>query len=277
MEISPNIQNRIFSAADTLYQEAGQRAFPTVDAVRKFAKVNMNDASVGMRAWRRSQSTQIVPMTVQVPSPLQQSSAAALVTLWSEAVALANETLRAAQTAWDVERTEAEALREQMASAYETQATELEATQAEVLQLRAEIERIRVEAREMQRHRDSAVRETDIAKTAATHAEARIIEIERRADDLRTGLDQAHASLTLTTEELKAMRLAHKDEIATLHANLASERQSVELQMATMRSELAKAREEAAALRGKLDGLAEQMPAAQRTRSRKKPDGEAVN
>lgn len=278
MEVSPNIQNRIFSAADALYQEAGQQAFPTVDAVRKFAKVNMNDASVGMRAWRRSQSTQIVPMTVQVPSTLQQSSAAALVTLWSEAVALANETLRAAQTAWDVERTEAEALREQMASAYETQATEQEATQTEVIRLRAEIERIRVEAKEMQQHRDSAVRETDIAKTAATHAEARIIEIERRADDLRTGLDQAHASLTLATEELKAMRIAHKGEIVDLHANLARERQSVELQAATTRSELAKAREEAAALRGKLDGLAEQKrPAAQRTRSRKKPDGEAVN
>src|SRR5471032_2749183 len=135
MELPPSTRDRIFSAANTLYEEAGRQTFPTVDAVRKSAKVNMNDASTGMRAWRRSQTAQIAPVTVQVPSTLQQSSATALIALWSEAVAMANETLRAAQTGWDAERAEAEALREQMASAYEAQAVELEATQVDVIRL----------------------------------------------------------------------------------------------------------------------------------------------
>lgn len=267
MEISPNIQDRIFSAAEALYQEAGRQTFPTVDAVRKFAKVNMNDASTGMRAWRRAQSTQIAPMAVQVPSTLQQSSATALVTLWSEAVALANDTLRAAQAGWDIERAEAEAIREQMANAYEAQATEQEAARAQVVRLHAEIERNHVEAMEMQKQWDDALRETATASAAIKQAEARAVEIERRADDLRAGLDHAHASLTLATEELTAMRLAHKGEIADLHTNLAKERQNAELQVAAARSELAKAREEAAALRGKLDVLAEQrMPEAKKSR-----------
>lgn len=89
-------------------------------------------------------------------------------------------------------------------------------------------------------------------------AQAQTSEIEQRADDLHTELDHAHASLTSATEELTAMRLAHKGEIADLHASLTRERQTVELQAAAVRSELAEAREEAAALRRKLDALVDQ-------------------
>ena len=277
MEISPNIQERIFSAADALYQDAGRLIFPTVDAVRKFAKVNMNDASSGMRVWRRAQSTQIAPVAVQVPNTLQQSGTMALATLWSEAVALANETLRAAQAGWDVERAEAEALREQMANAYEAQATELQAAQVEAMELAAEIERVHAETLEMKRQLDNALRENAIAGVAAKQAELRSNEIERRADDLRSGLDHAHASLALATEDLKALHVAHKGEVADLQSSHARERQNSQIQITEVRLELAKAREEAAALRGKLDGLAkQQMPTAQTIRPRKKPDGEAV-
>lgn len=47
MELASDTLARIFSAADSLFEEAGQSGFPTVDAVRKSARVNMNDASAG--------------------------------------------------------------------------------------------------------------------------------------------------------------------------------------------------------------------------------------
>lgn len=112
METGSTARGRIFAAADQLYEESDHRAMPTVDAVRKLARVNMNDASTGMREWRRAQASQIAPMTLQAPDTLQRSNAAALAALWSEAITLANETLRAAEAGWAAERAESEALRE---------------------------------------------------------------------------------------------------------------------------------------------------------------------
>ncbi|WP_146204245.1 hypothetical protein [Massilia glaciei] len=65
MDISPAVLDRINSAAEALYEEAGRRALPTVDAVRKHAKVNMNDATNGMRDWRRMKAKDSSTPTVQ--------------------------------------------------------------------------------------------------------------------------------------------------------------------------------------------------------------------
>jgi DNA repair exonuclease SbcCD ATPase subunit len=340
MELAPTSHDRIFSAADTLYEQAGRQTFPTVDAVRKFARVNMNDASTGMKAWRRAQATQIISMTVRVPDTLQQSNAAALTALWSEAVSVANETLRAAQAGWDVERAEAEALREQMANAYETQVTELEVTQSELEKLQSQLAQanttvatLRQRSDDMQ-HEMTAVQiaakqaealtieierraadlraELDYAhatiasaaeESAAQHsahvdeiaglrgdlaqlrkkaehlevAEARVVEIERRAADLRAELDRAHATIASAAEESTAQYAVHVEEIAGLRGELAQLQQKAELQEMVVRSELTQAREEAATLRGKFDALTEpKAPIASKARSRKKPDGEAA-
>lgn len=277
MELNPSTRDRIFHAADTLYGETDRQTFPTVDAVRKFAKVNMNDASTGMKAWRRSQSMQIAPMAIQVPGALQHSSATALAVLWSEAVALANETLRAAQAGWDAERAEAEALREQIANAYEAQAIELEMAQALAIRLESEIASINAEMRDAQKRSDDAALEIAIARAATTQAESRSFEIERRADDLRNELNHAHLSLASVIEELAAVRLAHGNEVVDLRTHLDKARQKAETDVASVRSELAQAREEAAALRGKLDALSEHAgPASSRARSGKKTDGKSA-
>ena len=97
MELTKDTRDRIFAAADSLYEQAGRAAFPTVDAVRKTARVNMNDASAGMKDWRRAQTAQAAPVAVQVPEAVMQASSAALSALWQEAQELANESLRAAQ------------------------------------------------------------------------------------------------------------------------------------------------------------------------------------
>jgi colicin import membrane protein len=277
MELTPSTRDRIYHAADTLYAEADRQTFPTVDAVRKFAKVNMNDASTGMKAWRRAQTTQIAPMAIQVPGALQHSITTALTALWSEAVALANENLRAAQAGWDTERAEAEALREQIANAYEAQAMELENAQALVTRLQSEIEGINANLKEAQKRADDSALDIAIARAATKQAESRSFEIERRADDLRNELNHAHSSLVSITEELAAIRLAHGNEVGNLRTQLEQTRQKAEAEVASTRSELAQARELAAALRGKLDALTEQAePTPKTARSRRKPDGEST-
>lgn len=53
MDAKPTILERVFAAADALYVAQEGEALPTVDAVRKQAGVNMNEACTGMKAWRR--------------------------------------------------------------------------------------------------------------------------------------------------------------------------------------------------------------------------------
>ncbi|HID8156977.1 TPA: DNA-binding protein [Pseudomonas aeruginosa] len=56
MELNKETRDRIFAAADELFEQGDRESFPTVDAVRRAARVNMNDASAGMREWRRQRT-----------------------------------------------------------------------------------------------------------------------------------------------------------------------------------------------------------------------------
>jgi colicin import membrane protein len=261
MNLSPTIQERIFQAADGLYAESEQQTFPTVDAVRKSAKVNMNDASTGMKAWRRAQTAQVAPVTVQVPSSLQQSSAGALASLWAEAIMLTNETLRAAEAGWNSERVEAEALREQVASAYETQAMEFESLRASMSDLHSQIEHAQAAKDSLQKQVDHALSAKAVAEAAIQQSEARATEIQRRADDLRKELDYAHTATSSATLEMATLRHAQEAAIANLRMELAESKSDSEAQLTAAQSDLANAREEIARLRGNLEGLQQKAPA----------------
>ncbi|RNK57918.1 DNA-binding protein, partial [Xanthomonas vasicola] len=78
-----------------MFEQSGREVFPTVDAVRKVAKVNMNDASTAMKEWRRAQARP-APV-VQVPEAVQQVASTAVLALWQAAQDAANDALRAAQ------------------------------------------------------------------------------------------------------------------------------------------------------------------------------------
>lgn len=99
------LQERIFNAADALYEANGRQAFPTVDAVRRRSKANMNDVTTGMREWRKAQTVQHSPL-LQVPESLQLVAQQLIVKLWQQAEATAAETLTAQQAAWQEERGE---------------------------------------------------------------------------------------------------------------------------------------------------------------------------
>ncbi len=78
MELNKDIRDRILTAADALYQQAGRASFPTVDSVRKVAKVNMNDAASTMKEWRRAQTAQAAPVAITIPEAVHQLHSQAL-------------------------------------------------------------------------------------------------------------------------------------------------------------------------------------------------------
>ena len=137
MDLNKDTRDRIFTAADSLYEQAGRGSFPTVDAVRKASKVNMNDAATAMKQWRRAQTAQAAPVAITVPDAVHQLHSQALAALWQSAQDTANESLRAAQAGWEAERAEAETLNKQLGDAYDAQATELETACRQVEELSA--------------------------------------------------------------------------------------------------------------------------------------------
>lgn len=250
MELAKETRDRIFAAADLLYDQADRAAFPTVDAVRKTAKVNMNDASAGMKEWRRAQTAQAAPVAVQVPEVVRQASSIALSSLWQEAQELANESLRAAQSAWDAERIEADTLNKQMADAYEIQALELEAVQASVEYLSAEKGRLDVEL-------DDTRRELVAAKIATERADTRVVEIELKAVELRTELDYSHKEADQARAELVNVRQTHATEIEGLRAELVALQAKAEETAGAVDTMVNSLRDELVSVKAKADAAQE--------------------
>lgn len=267
MEIAQEARDRIFAAANSLYEQAGRAGnFPTVDAVRKLAKVNMNDASVGMKEWRRTQTTQAAPVAVQVPEAVQQASAVAVATLWHEAQELANESLRAAQAGWDAERIEAETLTKQIGDAYEALVVSFDAAQLDAANARSSLEQSEADAHDLQVNLESATVALTAAEAATVTAEARTVEIKFRADELRAELDHAHQEASQVRDELTALRQAHQAEVDALRAATAAQQAradeataKAEAATAAIRAELAtataKAEDSARTAAGIMDAL----------------------
>ena len=275
MDINPEIRERILNAAQQLFEGSGRLELPTVDAVRRLSKTNMNDASAVMKEWRRLQIVSASAAVVSVPDRVQQASQSALSALWTEAQELANEALNVAQTAWDAERAEAEKLRVELSSAFETQGAELEALRGRLSEVETEAaaaaaaaERARVESAQQ------VVVLTDSAHTATARAQ----EIEKRAEDLKTALQAAQASEQRLTAEVEAERRQHgvtrehvtavPTELVTVKARAEAQAgvqleqgerlKRVEADLAAARSTAAAAREEAAQLRGQAEALTTQ-------------------
>ena len=125
--IPADVRERVIAAAVDLYEQAGRERFPTVDAVRRASRADMNAVSAVMKEWRQAQTTQAAPVAVAVPEVVQQANAAAVASMWQQATDLANQSLRSAQTAWEAERQELDDMRAELANSYEAQAAELEA------------------------------------------------------------------------------------------------------------------------------------------------------
>lgn len=195
-QINPEARARIVAAADSLYEAGGRAEFPTVDAVRRAARADMNTTSAVMKEWRRSKSAAVVAPTVTVPDRLRLAFDTALAAVWGEAQDIANEALAAAQAAWEVERADAEALRAELSQAFEAQGLELASAQERIGELEASNGTLTTTVASL---RDDLATALEQAHTA----EARAVEIERRADELRAELDRAHAAADVQRVELE--------------------------------------------------------------------------
>lgn len=192
--VSKDIRDRIWAAADFLYDQAGRgEAKPTVDAVRRQAKANMNDVSLVMKDWREAQKATVKSVAIEVPEPLANMSVQTLGALWQTAQDHANESLRAAQAGWDMERLEAAALAQQISQAFDDQAATLESVEKNNDRL-ADANRDQVQQIErfQAQIRDLTV-QLSMANHEASQANVRASEIESRASELRKELDHAHA------------------------------------------------------------------------------------
>jgi chromosome segregation ATPase len=210
--MSPNLlpldaRERVFAAASQIFEESGRQTMPTVDQVRRLAKVDMHAATAAMREWRRQQTAQAAPIAVAVPEVVAKANEQAIAQLWTQAQELANQSLREAQSAWDAERTELDQMRVELSDAFEAQADELEQAKSRIEALERETrETAEIAAVEIQKIRDELgqVRgELGAATSRAERAEATAAELEHRVNDLRAELERAHGDVDQVRAEIK--------------------------------------------------------------------------
>ncbi|MES3022803.1 MAG: DNA-binding protein [Pseudomonadota bacterium] len=264
-----DIRARIIDAANALYEEAARLIFPTVDAVRKRARVNMNDASTCMKEWRRAQTANS-PVPAEVPAAIQQTNNSALAEIWLAAVTLANESLRAAQAGWDIERAESDTLAQQMANAFEEQAAELDTVKSTVVEFQATLSDADLETAGLRNQLDDALRKADTERSAKNQAEARSIEIERRASDLWLELDHAHRLAASASKDREAVQQRADREIEALRAELGKVKDETDIECARAQAALTSSIATAARLKGQIEALTMTAPTVSNGKPRRK-------
>ncbi len=236
MDLNQDTRARVLTVANSLYEEGGRSAFPTVDAVRRAAKVDMNAASLLMREWRRMQTASPAPLAVAVPDRLRQAQDGALAALWAEAQEISNEALKAAQSAWDAERDQAESLRAELAAAFETERSELEAATARLADLERELQLLRDTSAATARELRAVDEARAAAEGRAAVAEQRAEELANRVADLKTELSRTHHEsdrlraerdqAAQTSDAASARLESLRDELATVKARAHAEREA---------------------------------------------------
>lgn len=213
-----DIRQRVFSAADELYSQADREKFPTVDAVRRASKADMNSVSLFMKEWRHAQTTQAAPIrAVSIPEAVQAAHAAALALTWTQATDLANQNLQAAQAGWEAERIELDGMRAELAAGYELVSAAELAVRAELATVSADLDAERhtatAAAEAAAQHATEMKNQIAAAQASTATADARVVEIEHRVEDLKTALLEsqaaAHAAALLAANELDAERQRH--------------------------------------------------------------------
>lgn len=244
MEVNQETRAKVMAAANQLYERSDRAVMPRVDEVRSLAKVDMNAASTVMKEWRRMQTTTPTVAAASIPDRLRQSYESALATLWGEAQEIANDALKAAQASWDVERAEADALRDEVSSAYEAQASQLRDALAKLDELAALLEHASAKSAEDAEALAVVTRERDEALTRAAIAEQKSQDLDARVADLKGECDRAYAD----ADRLRSER----DEAVNQVEHI---RQESSRQVHTAHARADQAKEEVAAATAKLDAL----------------------
>ena len=281
--LSLDARERVFAAASQIFEESGRQTMPTVDQVRRLAKVDMHAATAAMREWRRQQTAQAAPIAVAVPEVVAKANEQAIAQLWTQAQELANQSLREAQSAWDAERAELDQMRVELSDAFEAQAAELELAKSRIEALVNEArETAAIAAAELQKLRDELgqVRaELGAATTRAERAEATAAELDHRVADLRAELDRAHADVDQVRAEIKRTTTdaeGLRNELAAVKAKAEAADQAHQEHRKEAAKEAQRCAEKVVAAQKSHDAIAKEAAAARESAARLSGQLEAV-
>ncbi len=287
-EINIENKNRIFAAADRLYEACGRESFPTVDAVRREAKAAMGDVSAVMKEWRRSQTAQAVTPEIQAPDAILQSAKVLVSEIWKQAHELATESLKSAQAAWDAERAESESMRAELGQAFDDQAQELETVKADLESANSTLEKLKVDLEESCAHLEEATKDLDAAQAKINDQSIHISKLEAQIKDMQVQANEAAKKLDALMIEktdaekkvavLEATLFAEKEKVVSLEKSYSAERKQTEIALAAYQdsqsqdrkalsaadSRIAALEDQAIRDRGKLDDLHSELAQAQK-------------
>jgi hypothetical protein len=266
-EVKPDIKERIEKAAQALL-ERGEK--PTVDAVRRLAKSSMGDTLVVMRVWRLAHSVAPVPVATAVPDTVTKAFGTVVVQMWSEAQALANTGLAAAEQDWSIEKSRLRSETDEAVEAVDRQTTDTAAVQARLTEAETAIAAMAAQAeQDGAESRRQITGLTEAARDATTREQVtRMTAAEYKESMMASVAAEAVTRAELATE--RRMRGEDLEKIETLSAELAigkavvdaQQRRLLEVNERLKRAEgdldaalssQAEAREEAAQLLGRAE------------------------
>lgn len=241
LDVHPEIAARVVAAADQLFAESGKSAIPNVDTVRRKARVDMNQASKVMRAWRKAQSGAAAPVADAIPAQVLEGGQALMQGLWRQASELANTSLAAAQAGWETERAEVEAFRAQLAAAFDEQSNELQTLQTQLRDVLAANDDLQSRVQAAANDRAHLASQAEAMTAEVRHAHARCADLQHHLDDMRSALADAREQAAHFYAEGTRAAQTVATEIARLHAELlrnAERLSTTQAETAGLRSEL---------------------------------------
>lgn len=204
--IPAEVRERVIAAAVELYEQADRQRFPTVDAVRRLSRADMNTVSSVMKQWRQAQTKQVETVAVAVPEAIQQANAAAVAALWINATELANQSLRSAQADWEKERTELDDMRAELANSYEAQAAEFEAAKKQLTDSETKTVEQAQQLAAVRQSESESVNRAERAEARTTDLRAELDRSIQEIDRQRAELVEARAKAETATAAAEATR-----------------------------------------------------------------------
>ena len=182
-------RDQIFAAADEI-DAAGQNA--TLAAVRKvLGGGSFTTISEGMTEWKARKAAKELPLREPAPTAVADRLSELGAEIWSAALELANGRLAGEREALEVARQQLEADKAEAAELADQVTAELEVAKAALLSATAAEQAARSDSQSLRQQ------VADVTLRAAT-SEARVSEIEKRANDLNaelTRVNQQNADL----------------------------------------------------------------------------------
>lgn len=228
MIYSEDVRSRVFKAADELYAELDRQRMPTVTEVRARASCDNNAASTLLKEWKRLVSTAPVPVALDVPQVVKEAGMQAIQAAWAAAHDRANESLRVAEQSWESEREQAEIMRSELAVLADELTEQLDDSRRDAVGIANELHHANQKLAEL-------AQQLGDEQAKSKMAEARIVEIERRADDLKIELDHSHKELGDVRRELTEVRLLHVTEKNQIEAVAAKQIEAARTELATVK------------------------------------------